>query len=357
MAKPAYAILNTKKLKSAGKVSIACAHFFRTIETKNADPSRFNMNKVLVGNDQNEFMSNYRNSINSLDTKVRSDAVHVMEIMMTASGHGLKYPDGKINEDALAKFTENSLAWLKKEFTEKGAEIAGVILHCDETTPHIHALIVPTVTKKHKKGMKKSLSAKNWLDGGKKLADLQTSFANAQKDVGLVRGVESSGAKHTSIKSFYGDIKTVKPPPPPTGFVSKARAKKWQEENSKEVMGTTILRRQHNKIKKNYQKELHSKIDQIKKMNANLAKKSDRLYEFNEKLKGIDKDILDKALSEARIATKEKQVQIIERSKKSAQERNLALLELNSKEVNQSEREAVNKNRANPRLDDTDLGL
>lgn len=98
------------------------------------------------------------------------------------------------------------------------------VLHMDETTPHIHATVVPIVRGERCKA--KQQQAKNATDGKKsyrkkkdgprlcaddvmtrpKLKAYQTSYADAMAKYGLKRGVEGSEAKHITGSQFYREV-------------------------------------------------------------------------------------------------------------------------------------------------------
>ena len=80
-----------------------------------------------------------------------------------------------------------------------------MVLHLDETTPHIHAAIVPI-------NPGASLSAKKYWGEAEGLRQLQTDYATAMRPMGLTRGIEGSKAKHTAIKAFYGALKDAEHP-------------------------------------------------------------------------------------------------------------------------------------------------
>ena len=75
-------------------------------------------------------------------------------------------------------------------------------LKIDETTPHIHALIVPKI--KNKKG-EYILSNKHYFNGIEAYREYQDNYATAMKErfKCLNRGVKYSRAKHLTIRQYY----------------------------------------------------------------------------------------------------------------------------------------------------------
>jgi hypothetical protein len=101
--------------------------------------------------------------------------------------------------------------WDAEEFIVKrhGREsVIGYYRHYDERDPHIHIFVVPKGITRDKHGHTyDTLTASPWVDGGKKLSQLQTDFArDVGKKYGLERGIEGSKARHQTVRRFYGAL-------------------------------------------------------------------------------------------------------------------------------------------------------
>jgi hypothetical protein len=152
--------------------------------------------------------------------KVQKNAVQCVELFMGASPEAFKQPDFKLDDWAQAQ-----VDWLHETFGK--GNVLEAVLHLDETTPHMHALIFPQVMRVDNRGgdrrsearhdakqaperaAKPALSAAHWLNGSKRLAALQTSYAEAMQPFALERGQERSRAKHQTIRQFYGSIERI----------------------------------------------------------------------------------------------------------------------------------------------------
>lgn len=195
-----FCIVRVEKIKSAGGVAVALGHNTRERETVNADPALKDKNKVLGSTTVEKGMSKFRGLI-SQDKKPRKNAVLCLDYLISATNKTL---DPK---ERTAYLTE-ALEWIK---ARHGAEnVLQVAVHRDENTDaHMHVLVVPLTLNKHKTP---KLNASKWVDGKKKLSEMQTEFA---KEVGakfdLSRGVEGSVAKHDRVKKFYGLVKNAVP--------------------------------------------------------------------------------------------------------------------------------------------------
>ena len=220
-----YAILRTAKLKKPGNFAASASHIERTRATDNADPGRTPGNQWLIGGPG--MYAAAKGVWDALPRK-RSDAVHGFEVVLTATPdafHGMNLDEWK----------KENIKFLQKQF--KGCAIVGACLHLDESTPHIHALIVPT--DKNPDGSLK-LNCKKYLGGAAKLSKLQTDYAKAMSKFELERGIQGSEAKHTKISQFYSAINSksavkfsgIKVEQPPLILSQSARAE-WARQQTK----------------------------------------------------------------------------------------------------------------------------
>lgn len=263
----AYAILRTKKLKAPGNVAASASHIERTRPTHNADLSI--SNEWLIGGP-----GMYASAKKVWDSipKKRSDAVHAFEVLLTASPEAFDHLD-------LDAWKAKNIEWLKTQF--KGCEIVGASLHLDESTPHIQAIIVPT--ERSKDGTLK-LNCKKHLGGAAKLSSMQTSYGKAMSGFGLERGLEGSGAKHTTIAQFYGAMRAgsgVKFAPvaietPPMLLTEKARAA-WAEAQKKATIEAWKPSVDELRMKERQNNDLKRSNAQLKHANSNLSQANSEL--------------------------------------------------------------------------------
>lgn len=260
----AFAILRTSKLKSFGEIGSSLSHNYRTRKTPNADATRTHKN-------EHEIRSAYSamEAIKGrMPDKVRKNAVLCVEYLITASPEWSEW--GKEGEK---EFFDKSLEFLK---AKHGAEnVITTSIHRDETTPHLIAYVVPL----DEKG---KLNAREFLGGRQKLSQMQTTFAEEVKSLGLERGLEGSKAEHKTIKEYYAEIQ--KPVPavknnkvlaikmldpnkdqPKLGFLDRF--------NTKEEYGAVIM----DIVYDNVQKQIDTFNDDVKisfsEMHVNFEKK------------------------------------------------------------------------------------
>jgi hypothetical protein len=228
-----FAVLRVAKIKSAGGAGGLSAHLERTMDVPNADEElrRFNKREKGSGN----LWQDIKEQLEKFGiTDVRKNGVYAIEILMTASPehfnfHKVRKEDGSAgisgNIENWKNFNKNCQNWLVSEFGKNN--IVNYTIHHDESTPHIHAVIVPVTDSKKTQMVQrkvvdsfgktigfqdveapiKKLSAKSFIDGRTALRGLQDRFADVHKESGLKRGLEGSKAKHTTVKDFYASIK------------------------------------------------------------------------------------------------------------------------------------------------------
>lgn len=208
MSNISYAVVRVgKRFKTSGQLVACERHNARSQETPNADMSRAIENECFVGNTAQSLRELVFQRIGDNGGKkirasadMKQSAVLAFELMLTASPQYFR-PDtpgeaGVWQLDKLQAWETASAAWLKTKFS---VNLVRATFHRDEATPHIHAVIVPVNEKGH-------LCAKDFVGSRRKLIDLQDSYANAMKPLGLSRGIRGSKAQHEAIKGFYKSV-------------------------------------------------------------------------------------------------------------------------------------------------------
>ena len=199
LTQPNRTVLRFQKLKSWGSIAGCESHNERLRKTDNADPGRRHLNRLLVSKQPLSLETAVRSRIG--DQLIRKNAVLAFEIVLSASP-GYFRPDhpglaSTWREDRLEAWLDASNDWLKSEYDDL---IVYSVLHLDEQTPHIQAVVVPI-------DPKGKLNCRHFLGGTRqRLRDLQTEYANAVKHLGIERGIMGSKAKHVSIREYYQSI-------------------------------------------------------------------------------------------------------------------------------------------------------
>ena len=196
-----------KRFKSSGQIAACDKHNERERETPNADVNKSASNECFVGNNGKSLVDLVWEQIgDNGGKKVRTSAdpkhsaVLAFEMTLSASPEYFR-PDnpgaaGEWKVDKLAAWEQLSAQWLIERY---GDNLVRATFHRDESTPHIHAVIVPLNEKGH-------INAKNYIGGREKLAALQDSYAEAMQPLGLSRGIRGSKMQHEKIQDYYKSV-------------------------------------------------------------------------------------------------------------------------------------------------------
>jgi hypothetical protein len=211
--------------KSPGNESAMTDHIERKVIHPNVDPTRIHLNKELIEfpegvNNRTEAIQ-HRLKTAGLTRQIGKNQVQVIRIMLSGSPEDMKriQEEGKLDE-----WCRDNINWLKKTFGTKN--VVAATLHMDETTPHIHASVVPIVQgERRKKESKKKKQEQELTDKPKrkykkkkpsrvrlccddvmakaKLIEYQDSYGEAMNKYGLIRGEKGSDARHITLTEFY----------------------------------------------------------------------------------------------------------------------------------------------------------
>ena len=226
----AFAILRAAKKKGSISMYTSLRHNLRLKAVSNADPDLGTNNTYRGVGSTAELKAFIDERVGTVKRKVRPDAVKLVEIVVAASPE-FTTTGGDI-EGYLAKASD----WLIDKFGREN--VASITVHRDETTPHLHALVVP-ITKDGR------LSAKDTLGGREKLSALQTEFhEQVGAGFGLFRGVSGSKATHQKLSAYYAQVNrpiSLAPftppmkPMPPTVVENLKQSDRYKQEAEAEI--------------------------------------------------------------------------------------------------------------------------
>ena len=202
-----YAIMHIEKYKNKVSMTKSYNHNYRRLTNvpnsrdaqrsnfKNVQLDRIHLDKELVSTyEGKDYYQVFREKIAKLpyysDHQVRANAVYGFEIMLTMSPEMVD----KINID---EWSKENVTWLQQTFGIENVESA--MMHLDESTPHIHAFVIPI-----KDGR---LSAKAFIDGPGQLRKLQDDYAKAMEPLGLERGIKALHGDYQDIHRLQGKVK------------------------------------------------------------------------------------------------------------------------------------------------------
>jgi hypothetical protein len=271
----AFTVCRVAKLATPGNVGGAGAHIMRTRPTPNADAERTGSNRALVGARGADLPALVSARIKNHGVKTRKNSVPAFEMILSASPEyfrpGAPEKGGTWDEKRLGAWVDASTDWLKKKY---GDRLVSAVLHLDEETPHIHAVVVPVDSKN-------SLNCRSFLGGRKLLSDLQTDAAQAVAHLGIERGIERSGAKHQSIKEYYERVNSPTEVVPPV--LTPVPAKLGPEPEAPGVFSSSAAKAAHSQAVQQHDAEKARYESQLKKHRAEVAAANRKAHELAEK--------------------------------------------------------------------------
>ena len=309
-----YAVLHMEKAPASD--SGMSAHIERTIAPKNADAKRTHLNREMItfpdGVQNRTQAIQHRLDTAGLQRKIGKNQVRAIRIMLTGSSDDMKRIEqsGQLNN-----WCRDNLDWLCKTYGSEN--IVSAVLHLDETTPHIHATMIPIVTgerrkkkseeqaagEKKKKYRKKDTSATRLCADDVmsriKLKEYQNTYAETMAKYGLKRGIEGSEAKHVTTSQYYRDLLTqtesiqgnismlLEQQEAAKAELSKIQANVSKEKlkNSAADVGTTLLNGVSSLLGSSKIKQQQQQIEVLEVENRNLH---DDIKNLNSKIKTME---------------------------------------------------------------------
>ena len=214
-----YFTLDFKKAKGASDARMS-DHIERRVIASNVDPTRTHLNRELVqlpeGVTERDEAIAHRIKSAGIKRKITPDQVRAIRVMLSGTHEDMM----KIQQDGrIGEWCDDSMQWLHKTFGKENTVSA--VLHMDETTPHIHATIVPIVTGERRKTKKQQAEGKRTYRkktnaarlcaddvlNREKLVAYHDDYAKVMERYGLQRGVRGSEARHTTTAQYYRDLK------------------------------------------------------------------------------------------------------------------------------------------------------
>lgn len=211
-----YAVLHLDKAKGAD--SGMSAHIERTIHPKNADSTRTHLNRELIqfpdGVTNRTQAIQHRLDTAGLKRKIANNQVRAIRILLTGTHEDMMQieKNGKLDD-----WCQDNIDWLRKTYGSDN--VVSVVLHMDESTPHLHATVVPIVqTERQRKKKeqevkrtyrKKAPAPRLCADDVMSRANLkryQNTYAEVMQKYGLQRGIEGSEAQHISTHEYYRSL-------------------------------------------------------------------------------------------------------------------------------------------------------
>lgn len=208
--------------KTHGTDSGTSAHIERKVKPSNADEERTCLNRRLIEypdciHTRTQAIQ-YRLETAGLTRKVGKNQVRAIRIMLSGSPDDMQRI---MREGRLDEWCTDNMKYLAATFGKEN--IVSADLHLDETSPHIHATLVPIVTTERKRKKQEERATKHYRTKSAsrprlcadevmsrvKLKEYQDTYAAAMAKYGLQRGIEGSEARHIDAQQFYREVKAM----------------------------------------------------------------------------------------------------------------------------------------------------
>ena len=202
--------------KTRGTDSGTSAHIERKVKPSNADEERTHLNRRLVeypdGVQTRTQAIQRRLETAGLTRKVGKNQVRAIRIMLSGSADDMQRI---VREGRLDEWCTDNMKYLAATFGKEN--IVSADLHLDETSPHIHATLVPIIMTERKRKKQEERAVKRYRTKSAsrprlcaddvmsrvKLKEYQDTYAAAMAKYGLQRGIDGSKARHVTTQEFY----------------------------------------------------------------------------------------------------------------------------------------------------------
>lgn len=217
-----YAIIRIAKHSTNGSLGAMSKHNKREMKVPNANLELTKFNQEVVGT--GDYIKDVNDAIARSNVHTQKNSVKAIEHIMTATPEFFnKYSaeemkiENKDERNTAYHSRRNDWVNANVEFLREHygpySIVASVSLHLDESTPHLHAFVVP-ITKGKLKGGKeiKRLGAKSFTGdtkgsgGRQKLQKMQDNYAEKMARFGLERGIKYSNAQHVTMKKLHTNM-------------------------------------------------------------------------------------------------------------------------------------------------------
>ncbi len=205
-----------------GYIGKAFNHNYRVNDVPNADPARLTLDRELSPfyNGDEGYSEYVKRTLERykdrglLDRKIRSNAIGSLEIVVRANGVLLDDKNHPVTDFDSYAWAEDTYNWVDKYFNpekhlvhyispQSHERVAGhvrnvysAVLHMDESTPHIHFMILPIDEHGH-------LNSSAYRTKEKFYGMQDSYYLEVGKKYGLERGVRKSPAKAIDISKFH----------------------------------------------------------------------------------------------------------------------------------------------------------
>ena len=203
--KAIFRIEGKKVIKTQEQMAGYEAHMFRLNASAAAHPELSKFNVVLFGDESPcEAVRLYYERYNLKQFGKGANRTRLAtDLLYTVSPQFFMIPGTqRYDFQLIDKWVETTMNYLKNEY---GNDLCWVQLHLDESSPHLHILVIGREW--HDKWQREVVSHSKHFGGRGKLIELQSSYANALQRAGFLiqRGLRGSLATHKSVERWKAE--------------------------------------------------------------------------------------------------------------------------------------------------------
>lgn len=193
-----YVVMRFKRVKTWSRLHDIRRHNMREMECRHLEEGAPGP-KLIFGSA--DVPAHVRDVLEGYGVKERPGEVLALEFIVSTSREVFDGLKGQEYRAKLKDFLTCACNAFSERFTIP-SQIAAMVLHEDERTPHLHVVVIPLIHEPDNRRKDKSpiyrLSAKRVVGGRGDMSREQTRFASHFEAMGLVRGKVRSGARHVS---------------------------------------------------------------------------------------------------------------------------------------------------------------
>ena len=196
MSEKNFAVFRLQKIKSKSGANQVLRHMYRYSSCDHLmypGNKNYDLMPPLPDGEKRSFYRSFDDLVG--DQTIRKNAVIALECVFSGT-HDLMHSE----DFDLQKWAKKTMEWCSNSFGGKN-NIVGAVLHRDETTYHIHALVVPINPET------KKLNARGFVGGRAKLSILQDTYAECVSELGLNRGISKKISKkdHVAYQQYVNE--------------------------------------------------------------------------------------------------------------------------------------------------------
>ena len=186
------------KIKSVRQFTWKHNHNMRTVNVKNADAARKDQNRELITLPEGKsIVEAYKDRLDEGCPYYKTHKMHSQAVLGFECILGIGA--GKLPETFdLDAWCEGNIQWLKDRFGEKN--VISAVLHMDESTPHIHAIIVPVNEETGR------LSCREMIGGPPGMREIQESYSKSMQAYGLDPRTPYSAPERKTLDELYNTV-------------------------------------------------------------------------------------------------------------------------------------------------------